>query len=240
MREPNPYAMSFLRGPLGVVLLIGFFWYPPTPSIWAAVAKVVLLVLAGGLMIYHASGAGPYGRLKRLRRELPWFRLQPVTCHALAAEPALPATLARNGYTTIELDGTAIRSPSDLATALQSAFGAMRFPSDPAAKCASILMRAAGQRPRRRALIWRHAAESLRHDPGLVVEFAAMWLAMAPTLPTGLLVFVDLPGATTPGDEAAPATLQRIGADAPEPDMAALTAAPRGAWWKPRPGELAK
>jgi hypothetical protein len=238
MRDFNPYASSFTRGPLFLVLLFGTFWYPPTPGLWSMVAKLVLVGTAAGLLIYYASGAGPYGRLKRLRRDLPWFAMRPVTCHSLAGETDLQARLARHGYTAVELDGATIRSRDDLATALQAAFGVMRFPSDPTAKCSSILMRAAGEKPRRRVLIWRHAEQSLRHDPAMVVDVLATWSSMAPTLPLGLLVFVDLPVTAVAAGPAMDAGSLRIGERADEVDSAALASAPNDSWWKPNPGEM--
>lgn len=245
----SPYANPMLRWP-GVLMLIGVVWMPishpdqPTLAIVGMAAKVLLLGVAVFGLLRYSSGAGPFGRLKRLQKDLPWFGLQPVTVHPLGEVRDLAATLAQNDYTLVELDGRTIRNGHDLGAALEAAFGAMRFPNDPAMKCASILMRAAYQKPRRRVLVWRHAAESLRHDPALVLDFASRWASMSREVPPGLLLFLDLPAALEVSevahDESA-ARIWRHGDDGErEADTAALAGAPHDAWWKPKPGELSR
>lgn len=240
----SPYANPLLRWP-GVLLLIALVWNPgghgdgTTQLVVSTIAKLLLVGIAVYGLLRYTIGNGPFARMKRLQRDLPWFSLRPVTCHPLEAEPDLPAQLARHDYTVLELDGRTIRTWADLAQALEAQFGAMRFPSDPMAKCASILMHAAYARPRRRVLLWRHATSSLAHDPSLVIGFASTWASMATTVPPGLLLFVDLPAqpiATPPA--AADQRHYVLGERDAEPDRTALAGAPRDAWWKPQPGDL--
>ncbi|MBL9076386.1 MAG: hypothetical protein JNL08_02715 [Planctomycetes bacterium] len=241
----SPYANPMLRWP-GLLLLIGAVWNPSMHGDDALttvgyIAKMVLLVVALIGIAHHCSGSGAFGRLKRLQRDLPGFRLQPATCLDLDRAPDLSPTLARHGYTVVELDGHTIGSWHDLAAALQRHFGDQPFPREPVAKCLAILQRTAGTRPRRRALVWRSATESLVAHPTLVVEFAALWSAMVASVPPGMLVFLDLPEGPAPsagdGDAREP---RYVGERTAEADRGQLAAAPHDAWWHPQPGELTR
>lgn len=241
----SPYANPILRWP-GVLLLIAIVWNPMgygddrVMAIVAGSAKILLAVVAVGAVL-HWRFRGPFGRMKQLQRDLPWFGLRPVTSHPLADEPDLLAKLARHDYTVSELDGRAIRSWHDLAVALEATFGAMRFPSDPRAKCSALLMRGAYQKPRRRVLVWRDAAASLAADPSLVIDFASTWAAMAHEVRPGMLLFLDLPaGPVARSQPAVDERLHVVGEHGGEADRGLLAGAPHGAWWKPQPGELSR
>lgn len=164
--------------------------------------------------------------IQRLAQELPWFRKLPVTVHPMPPAQELHATLQHHGWLPIELDGTRIRSPHDLAASLQERLGALRWPSQPLDNAMANLRRLAATRPLRRALVWRNANVAMQADPAFVTAFLSQWATEAPMHATGLLLFVDAPAAPP----TAPSTQEQTPASVVEPS--------EQPWWQRHPGEL--
>jgi hypothetical protein len=172
--------------------------------------------------------------MKRLRNDLPWFELQPVTCHALGEVQDLHAVLERHGYRVVELDGRRIHSFADLAAALQEHTRPLRWPEDPRRRVRALLRQIGTTAPRRCAIVWRDVLAVAARDPAFVTTVLSECAAQAMTMPAGSLWFVDLPAV-------APAEREPVRLPEREPvsaERAALADAPDGAWWKPQPGEL--
>lgn len=88
--------------------------------------------------------------------------------------PARHAAPARRRHCDT-LDGSRISTWTELARELEAAYGPMRFPSEPRAKCLSILNTALGKPPRPKVLLWRHASHTARTNPALLVEVTSRW-----------------------------------------------------------------
>jgi hypothetical protein len=172
--------------------------------------------------------------MKRLGADLPWFEMQPVTCHALGDGGDLLAALAKHGYRVVELDGRRIHSFADLAAALQEHTRPLRWPEDPRRRVRALLRQIGTTPPRRCAIVWRDVLAVAARDPAFVTAVLSECAAQAMTMPAGLLWFVDLPAVAPPQRE--PVRLPER--EPVSAERAALADAPDGAWWKPQPGEL--
>lgn len=221
------------------------FWFvvlvlmrPASP--WSTLAMLVLILVLLWFQFRHSFGHGPLATLLRVRRELPWFFPDCTVRHPLGSEPALRQILEREGIGVVELDGGRIASWTDLARDLQAAYGKRTFPADPEAKCVAILQAALAAKPRPKALLWHHAAETLRANPGLLLDVTTRFRALPHSHWSPFVLFVDLPDVAEPPPAAAPRRLVGTGsAPTDEVDRKVLAGAPDGAWWQPKPGELA-
>ena len=86
------------------------------------------------------------------------------------------------------------------------------------------------------AIMWHNADASIRSNPAFVSTLIGEWSSLAPQLPIGLLMFLDLPDPVATTEQTTAAVLR--GQPGPDPDRANLKDAPDGAWWQPKPGEL--
>lgn len=235
----SPYSpIAPLPTSAWVLLLFACLGPGSTSGFLLAVLFLVLLTWLG-VISRHLFGYGPYAALLRLRKELPWFAPTPVLTHSIANTAELRQTCEREGFRVFEIDGAAIHNWHDLAQALEAELGPMRFPSEPRAKCQSLLYQAIGKAPFRKILIWRQAGATAGNDPGLVVEFTTLWATASRSQWSPFVLLCDVPESAAP-DLASPAPMHRpdVSSDVPEASLAGLSQAPAGAWWKPKPGEL--
>lgn len=238
--EESPFSPFFsLRGANLPFWFIVIVLMRPT-SLWSTLAMLALLLVMLWFQVRHSFGHGPLATLMRVRRDLPWFFPDCIVRHALGGEPALRQILERHGIGVAELDGGRIASWADLARDLQAAYGTRAFPGDPERKCVAILQAALAAKPRPKALLWRHAAATLQANPGLLLDVTARFRALPHSHWNPFVLFVDLPDVAEPPAPAAPRRLVGVGSTPIEAaDRKVLAAAPDGAWWQPKPGELA-
>ncbi|MBL8735713.1 MAG: hypothetical protein JNL12_04740 [Planctomycetes bacterium] len=208
-----------------LILLPNLFLRPPVSGILAAILFGLWLAFCLFLWRQREGAPAVLRSLQRLRRELPWLRVQPVNAGAMPAPEPFRELLARHGYALLSIDGEKVQSFHDLAMALEAQLGADAFPKEPRARVTSILRLATTTKPVRRALLWRNAGAS---DPQLVAAFTADWSAEGVACQPGLLVLLDFPA--KPAGPVEPA---------PQREPALLTNDAEG-WWKPVPGELAR
>jgi hypothetical protein len=208
-----------------LILLPQLILRPPVSGVLAAIGFGLWVALCLFWWRYREGAPAVLRTLQRLRKELPWLRVQPVNTGPMPAPDHLGAVLARHGYTLLSIDGETLQSFDDLAWALEAQLGADPFPKEPRTRVTSILRRAAMTKPVRRAVLWRNAAAS---DPQLVAAFLADWSAEGVVSPPGLLVLLDFPA--KPAGPIEPAAER-------EP---ALAAGDADGWWTPVPGELVR
>jgi hypothetical protein len=238
--EESPFSPLYgLRGsnlPFWIVLIM----LMRPSSAWSGLAMLVILLVLLWFNLRHSFGYGPLAKLMRVRHELPWFFPDCTVRHSLDGVPDLRTTLERHGIGVVELDGGGIANWTDLARDLQEAYGKRTFPADPQAKCIAILQAALGTNPRPKALLWRDANQTLRANPALLLDVMARFRALPHSHWSPFVLFVDLPDQPEPPAGERP--LRAVGVESipiDEIDRKVLAAAPEGAWWQPKPGELA-
>ena len=239
-RVTSPYARVPQPQLFLVIMLIMIL--QPRDSAMALIFVGLIYVGMIGYLVYEwRSKDSRWHGLKlinALYRDLPWFARAPVTCHPLPADDSLVETLTKHDYQIMQLDGNTIRSWQDLSEALQPHTAPLKFPSEYRAHCLALLQQMAMAKPRRRAIVWHNAAASSQHNPAFVGTLIGEWSSLAPQLPIGLLLFLDLPDPVVAANQAAATSLSRS-QPGPDPDRSNLKDAPDGAWWQPTPGELA-
>lgn len=238
--DTSPYSPTapVRSSPAALMLLVAFVPWSMFGS-WGYAAQLLFVLTVLWLFCRFLFGYGPFAALLRLQKEISWFTPFPVITHAVDDREELRRTLERHGFRVFEIDGAAICTWQDLAQALEIELGPMRFPSEPRAKCQSLLYQAIGKAPFRKVLIWREAGATARNNPGLVVDFTTLWATVSQSHWSPFVLLCDVPESAAP-DLTAPAPMHRPEhpSDVPEASLAGLAQAPAGAWWKPKPGEL--
>lgn len=236
----SPYEMA--RPPNLVWLVFAMFMLAQSGNSFGpatfAVAMSILMITMIVCVTRPAGRARMLHSILKLQRAIPWFEAHPVTSQPMPTDAELDAMLRPEGYDRVTLDGATIRSWRDLADQLQQHTSPMKFPEEPRARTLSLLAQMSDETPRR-VVVWRDAMRSVEANPALVSTFVGDWSSHAPTMRPGLLVFVDLP-ASADVEEAEPLPKIERGDVGEAPDRSILQDAPEGAWWKPKPGELAK
>jgi hypothetical protein len=246
MRSIHESPFSPLPTPVFHNVMMGFWlgmMLGQNNGIWGLACLLIALALGVWFLNRHRFGHGPFAKLIQVHRVVPWFFPSAVIMHPLddtpSGEPDLRDTLLDHGIGIAEIDGTRISTWTDLARELEAAYGPMRYPSEARAKCSHILLAAQNKAPRPKVLIWRHAAQTLRINPALVVEFTTHWTATRISSWSPFLLLMDMPSAEEPQIERPSQPILRgKGKDDEEPAMADLAAAPSDSWWKPKPGEM--
>lgn len=237
--EESPFSPFFGRTSAGFPIWIMLFVLMRPDGPWSVLAMLGILLVLLWFQIRHSFGYGPLAALLRVRRDLPWFFPDCTVRHPLGGEPALRTVLERHGIGVAELDGGRIASWNDLARDLQLVYGKRTFPADPRAKCAAILIAALEAKPRPKVLLWRNADETLRANPALLLDVTARFRALPHSHWSPFVLLVDLQDRPEPPAQATPRRI--VGAESTQPheiDRKVLAAAPEGAWWQPKPGEL--
>lgn len=216
-------------------------------GIWGVVFLIVAMLLGVCFLNRHRFGRGPFAKLIAVHRAVPWFFPSAVVTHPLdhqsGNEPSdelrLRDTLLQHGVGIATLDGSRISTWTELARELEAAYGPMRFPSEPRAKCLSILNTALGKPPRPKVLLWRHASHTARTNPALLVEVTSRWTNQLTSAWSPFLLLLDMPRAEEPPIERPTQPIVRAkDSSDEEPAMAELASAPSDSWWKPKPGEM--
>lgn len=250
MRSIHESPFSPLSTQLTHYVLMGFWlgmMVGRDSDIWRLALLLAAIALGVWFLNRHRFGRGPFAKLILVHRTVPWFFPAAVITHPLDHESGnepndelrLRDTLLQHGVGIATLDGSRISTWTDLARELEAAYGPMRFPSEPRAKCLSILNTALGKAPRPKVLLWRHASHISRTNPALLVEFTSEWAKRLTTAWSPFLLLLDMPSAEEPSIErpAQPIVRAKVGNEE-EPAMAELASAPSNSWWKPKPGEM--
>lgn len=242
MRSIHQSPFSPLHAQAFQPLMMGF-WMAMVlgrdTGLWGLACLLIALALGAWFMSRYRFGHGPFAKLVQVHRVVPWFFPSAVITHPLDGEPDLRDTLLDHGIGIAEIDGTRISTWTDLARELEAAYGPTRYPSEARAKCSHILLAAQGKAPRPKVLIWRHAAQTLRINPALVVEFTTYWTSTCISSWSPFLLLMDMPSAEELQIERPSQPILRgKDRDDEEPAMADLAAAPSDSWWKPKPGEM--
>lgn len=237
-RVTSPYAR--LQQPHLFPLIMLIMIVQPSNSHMALIFVALIYVTMIGYLVYELRNKDSRWHglklINALYRDLHWFARAPVTCHPLPKDGLFVETLRKHDYQTIDLDGNRVHSWQDLSDALQPHTAPLKFPSDYHAHSLALLQQMATEKPRRRAIIWHNADASIRSNPAFVSTLIGEWSSLAPQLPIGLLMFLDLPDPVATTEQTTAAVLR--GQPGPDPDRANLKDAPDGAWWQPKPGEL--
>lgn len=183
----RPFAgKPLMRGCYAAMALLNLYiayrleWGWETLPIGATVALLAWFVL-------HPPGFPPVD----LELALPAAGRCCVLAHDATAAGAILDVLRNHGHEARELDGSRIRSASDLADALDAAFGAFGEPRDPVARIVAHIAherRGTGAK----ALLWRDANTMRTTDRPTFDRFVADWAGAMATNGSARLLFVDL------------------------------------------------
>ncbi len=220
------------------------FWIWPLMTAPLAAHNAWWLLVLALLTAASLLHLVPFGRqtllrkLAALQRRLPWFQQQAVTFCTPEQLPDLRAALTTEVVDCEELDGRGMHDTDSLLAAIERRFGARTFPAEPFERAVAILGKdVPGQQIR--AIIWHAADELARSDVASLVTLLRGIDNLVGATRCTLVLFVvaERPRVDRSHGGASPSRHER--ADA-ESARAALTDAPDGAWWQPKPGEMAR